>query len=107
MIGFDGSAIMPCPVDGCDRDLGDDLANAPSTPLHLRKDLPIGEAITEATDRVMSDDIKAREAALRAHLETHDVMDWMQTVRRLEQELYNAGPTGIRPHVSQQPPTAP
>lgn len=92
MSGILGRSLARCPVDGCDVDLAAIIEAVPPAPIRVSADL--GEALLEAG----REGAKARDAALRAHLETHDVLDWMRTVRRLEQELYNAGPTGVRPH---------
>lgn len=94
MPGILGRALAPCPVDGCNFDLAAASANAAADPIRIRVGQPLGDAMDESA----RENAAAREAALRTHLETHDVMDWMRTVRRLEQELYNAGPTGVRPH---------
>ncbi len=98
MISINGRILVLCPVDGCDHDLAADIEATPNAPLHVRSDLPFSEAITEATNQASRENGKAHEAKLREHLETHDVMDWMRTVRRLEQALaQHYG--GVRPHV--------
>lgn len=88
--------LAPCPADGCDVDLAVIIKDAAADPIRIR----IGESqsLSEAIAESASENAKARDAAIRAHLETHDVLDWLKTVRRLEQEAYNAGPTGVRPH---------
>lgn len=91
MRGTLGRSLAPCPVDGCDFDLAVASANAAADPIRIRVGQPLGDAIDESA----RENAAAREAALRTHLETHDVMDWMRTVRRLEQELYTRAGAGV------------
>lgn len=91
-----GDSLMSCPVDGCAWTLshGDvELKN----PLSLRR--KPGETLDETINENARRWHAGVEETIRSHVETHDVMEWLTTVRRLQQDLYNVGPTGIRPHV--------
>lgn len=57
-----------------------------------------GPSIDEAISAISVARAKAVDAFLRRHLETHDVVDYLRTIRDLEQQVYNAGHTGVRPH---------
>lgn len=86
----------PCPVDGCDWRLREsDVEFGPQR--------GAGPTLEDAINAMAAGRAKAIDDHLRAHLESHDVLDFVRTIRRLEQELYNAGPTGVRPHVQRQP----
>lgn len=63
-----------------------------------------GPSIDEAISAMSIARAKTVDAFLRKHLETHDVIDYLRTIRELEQQMYNAGYTGVRPHryVAQQ-----
>jgi hypothetical protein len=45
---------------------------------------------------------EALEREVRAHLETHDVLDFLRAIRLLEQQLYQQD-SGIRPHAHRAP----
>jgi len=81
-----------CPVDGCDWRLRE-------SDVQFGPERGAGPTLEDAINAVAAGRAKARDAAIRAHLESHDVLDYLRTIRRLEQDLYNAGPTGVRPHV--------
>lgn len=69
-----------CVVDGCDWKLDDpgfDLPNGFVGPL---PGLTLLETVARARGR-------AFEAALRVHLETHDVVDFVQAIVRLREEV--------------------
>jgi hypothetical protein len=64
--------------------------------------LPAGmsgqEAINAAVNEVALRRARETEAVIREHLESHDVLDWVRTVQRLQMELAQID-GGIRPHV--------
>jgi len=92
--------LTVCPVDGCDwRMLESEIQFEGA-------DRGFGPTLEDAINAMARERANALERHIRAHLATHDVIAYVRTIRRLEQDLYNAGPTGIRPHVSEQPPTA-
>ncbi|AFM10443.1 hypothetical protein PIS_054 [Saccharomonospora phage PIS 136] len=80
------SARFLCPVDGCDW-YTDDVTPATVDTVPLRPDLPVGEATNGAVARVAAACRRETETVLRAHVEGHDVVDWLRTIRRLETEL--------------------
>ena len=94
MPGILGRSLALCPVDGCDVDLAVVAADAAADPIRIR----VGQPLSEAIDEASRENAAAREAVLRTHLQAHDVFDFVRTIRRLEQDLYNAGPTGVCPH---------
>lgn len=85
------TALYLCPVDGCTWQL-DELA-LPPTRIVVGA-VSLDEALT-ASARVSA---QATEAMLREHMDTHDVFDFLRTIQRLNQDLYQ-GQSGIRPHV--------
>jgi hypothetical protein len=76
-----------CPLDGCGWTL--DLATVPpSTGMSV---MPVGASPEDQLSVALKDAAvnlaKAVEAALRAHFDTHDVVDFLRTIQRLRDEL--------------------
>lgn len=89
--------IYECPVDGCEWALRHDDMPGPG-PYRVRTDAPIDQALNEAINESASANARWVDGKLRAHFESHDVLDWVRTVQRLNQDLYQQH-SGIRPHV--------
>ncbi|MFF4600574.1 hypothetical protein [Amycolatopsis sp. NPDC001319] len=89
--------VWECPVDGCDWTLSqlDYERNRP--PLRAKVTLDAAGAPQLDIGQAIVADAKHLDGMLREHLETHDVVDWLKTVQRLNQELSQFD-SGIRPH---------
>ncbi|MFB9687689.1 hypothetical protein [Amycolatopsis plumensis] len=92
--------LTVCPVDGCDWRMLE-------SEIQFEADRSFGPTLEDAINAMARGRASALERHIRAHLATHDLTDFVRTIRRLEQDLYNAGPTGIRPHAVEQQPTTP
>lgn len=57
-----------------------------------------GPTLSDAIGAALVGRAKATDKILRDHLESHDVIDFLRTIRDFEQQVYNAGYTGVRPH---------
>lgn len=70
-----------CPVDNCnvywDREVGMDAELSQGTWKH-------GDTISAYAARVALEQAVTTEADLRAHLETHDIVDFVRTIARLQ-----------------------
>lgn len=89
------TALYLCPVDGCAWQL--DELSLPPTRIAIGPDL---DAALTANAKAST---QAMEATLREHMETHDVVDFLRTIQRLNQDLAQ-GHSGIRPHVYRSQP---
>lgn len=69
-----------CVVDGCDWTLGDPGYDLPDGLVGRLPGLTLIETVARARGR-------ATEAALRVHLETHDVVAFVETIVRLREEV--------------------
>jgi hypothetical protein len=91
----DGYEMFTCPVGDCE--WRKTVAEVEIATAHV----PIkgsGPALSDAIHASLVGRAKATEQILRDHLESHDVIDFLRTIRDLEQQVYNAGHTGVRPH---------
>jgi hypothetical protein len=81
-----------CPVDGCDWHYDGDPSNTPPhrqtqqelSPKETTRDIMLTQAAREVAVAV--------DAALREHLESHDVVDWLRTIRRLKMKAQPSHP---------------
>lgn len=97
---------LRCPVDGCDWSLDiDSLDMQHAVIARVRRDwFTVDGLLTRpgAIETFVGETVQARakviDEMLRAHLGTHDVLDWLKTVRRLEMDLAQSGRC-LRPHV--------
>jgi hypothetical protein len=102
-----GTGIYPCPLPECvwtlsDRVLADvSLRVDPQTAATAMAPGPYREAararVEEAITRVSLESGEALEREVRAHLESHDVLDFLRAIRLLEQRVAQYD-SGIRPH---------
>lgn len=102
-----GAAVYACPLSDCLWTLSYPLI----TPFPLAVDQRVvGTALTPgpyqetarahvetAINRLSRERSEAIEREVRAHLESHDVLDFVQAIRLLENELAQVD-SGIRPH---------
>lgn len=92
--GFIGAgAYHMCPVDGCAWKLSMDQSFG-----RIAIDDLSPEGITAGISRHAMERARETERVLREHLESHDVLDFLRTIKRLENDLAQQG-SGIRPHV--------
>lgn len=56
------------------------------------------EGINEGISKVANERARKTEQVLREHLESHEVLDFLRTSKRLENDLYQQH-SGIRPHI--------
>lgn len=102
--GFIGAgAYWTCPVDGCDWKLNQDQSSKAER-YEVRDLTP--EGINEGISKVANARAKEMEAVLRDHLDSHDVLDFLRTIQRLNQDLAQFN-SGIRPHVYRSQPPGP
>lgn len=90
-----GVEMFVCPVIGCDwrKTVAEVELAVAHVPIRGR-----GPTLNDAIGEALVARAKATDAILREHLESHDVIDFVRTIRDLEQQVYNAGHTGVRPH---------
>lgn len=94
--GFIGAgAYWTCPVDGCGWKLGMD--QPASHRRYFFKDLT-PQGVSEGISAAATASAKETERVLRDHLESHDVLDFVRTIHRLNNDLAQVN-SGIRPHV--------
>lgn len=105
MITNPWSDLPLCPVDGCPQPHFEDVWRAVNTPGPITVPAPAHgapgrDAVTAAITAAAVARGRAIENILRAHLETHDVLDFVRTIHRLrcESEQHHGG---IRPHLTQ------
>jgi hypothetical protein len=89
--------LLECPVDGCEWTMDPDAGAGP-VQYTVRTDLPWNEAVSAAVAEVALRRAAEVERLVREHAESHDVLDYLRTIRRLEQDLAQQG-SGIRPHM--------
>lgn len=95
-----------CPVDGCPQPHADLVAKILNTPIAkikismdaIRIGGP-GGALNDAITAGITERARAAEAVLRRHAESHDVLDYLRTIHRLNCEL-DGRRAGIRPHMT-------
>lgn len=90
--------LYPCPVDGCDWALKHEDMPSSVGWIPTFEDGATLATINEAINAGVRRNSEAIDGKLRAHFESHDVLDWVRTVQRLNQDLYQQH-GGIRPHI--------
>lgn len=88
--------LQLCPVDGCDWEF--DPLLLPPPRIELPADTRLADVLDTAITASAVESARATEKILRDHLETHDVVDFVRTIHRLQQELAQFD-GGVRPHV--------
>lgn len=93
--GFIGAgAYATCPVDDCEWKLNTDQSGG----FRIQIKTPTPEGINEGISVAAMERGKEIERVLREHLESHDVLDFLRTIHRLNNDLTQVD-CGIRPHV--------
>lgn len=91
-----GGSRFTCPVDGCDWQLDPAAETGPVQ--YVMPVNPTSEDVFAAVQQVADKRAAKTEAAVREHAVSHDVLDFLRTIMRLQQDLYQQD-SGIRPHV--------
>lgn len=98
--------LYGCPIDDCDWTYDPDAQPPMPLAVLLDTDPTGGEStfagLAAAIGRAATERAKRDEDNLRAHFDDHDIVDFLRTINRLNQDLYNAGPTGVRPHAPER-----
>lgn len=99
MARFGPITAFECPADGCDWKATTEDIDRTQPPIRARLTYrEDGPPIIDSSE--WQSECAARlDRFLREHLETHDVFDWVRTVRNRDQQIYNLQNTGVRPHV--------
>lgn len=107
-----GTGVYACPLPECLWTLSDrvradvSLRVDPQTAATAMVPGPYQVAararVEEAITRVSLESGEALEREIRAHLESHDVLDFLRAIRLLENQLAQQD-SGIRPHVHRAP----
>jgi hypothetical protein len=91
-------AYATCAVDGCGWMADTDEPSATRTVARFTSP---ADTIDDAISRASRDRAAELEVILREHAESHDVLDYLRTIQRLNADLAQQG-SGIRPHVYPQ-----
>lgn len=98
--GFIGAgAYATCPVDGCEWLLNTDQSGG----LRIKIDDLSPGGINAGISASAMERGREIERVLREHLESHDVLDFLRTIRRLSNDIAQQD-SGIRPHVYRPAP---
>jgi hypothetical protein len=93
-------AVVQCPVDTCTWETDADPCAGQPVKYVIDTNGPgdLSDAVSRAVDKVAIERASVLEATLRQHFESHDVLDWIRTIRTLEQLLAQHD-CGVRPHM--------
>jgi hypothetical protein len=91
-----GRSLLTCPVDGCEWELDHGIMDKPGR--YVMPINPTPEDVTASINAAATKRAELVEASVREHAESHDVLDFLRTINRLQQDLAQQS-SGIRPHV--------
>lgn len=93
--GLNEAALYwPCPVEGCDWKFKAEPVERERYVIEDPTSKGVADAVADASRRRAAE----IDQELRAHLESHDVLDFVRTIARLKQDLAQQD-SGIRPHI--------
>lgn len=90
-------ALPLCPVDHCPQPHAADVRDALNSPpvLRIRAGVPLDRALDEGIRAQVLEQSGQVERILREHLESHNVFEFVDTIRRLEKELLEHAPERV------------